>query len=126
MRMMDHAAKIHLMHIVAVIALVMFVILVVVPLILSMGKMSYWRCFWITWAIWVVAWLLFDAGFIPWWADEIYRTTGRGINTGNSICFPLGLLLGWIPGLVIPKIGGVIRRWLKRPKLNGGSHETNI
>jgi hypothetical protein len=78
-------------------------LLFVVPFIYSVWKGNFKRCFWFTWIVWSVVVFVYGI-FNPAIAHIVEKATGESpdISCGG---FVFGIVLGWLPGLIIAPLG---------------------
>jgi len=82
--------------------------LFLIPLVYAVYSRDYKKTFRFTWIIWSIA-LFFWELFLPGYASIMMKATGR--TPDIMIAVPLlfvGVLIGWLPGLIFGAIAKVI------------------
>lgn len=85
------------------IRILLLVLLFVVPFLYCVTNGNFKKGFWFTWIVWSVVVFLFGIS-LPYWAEIRERATGEptDIMCGG---FVLGILTGWLPGLMFAYVG---------------------
>lgn len=96
------------------ILIILALLLFALPLAYSIKKDNWDKSFLFTWAVWAI--VLFIFGILtPALAKIREQLTGEHTDI-QPFGFIAGIVMGWLPGLILPPTGSLIRILLKKFK----------
>ncbi|MHC4638119.1 MAG: hypothetical protein ACYTBV_11560 [Planctomycetota bacterium] len=97
------------------IQILLLVLLFVIPLVYCTCKGDFKKGFWFTWIVWIAVIFIYGI-FLPTIGYLQEKATGEApdIACGG---FVLGVVWGWLPGLVLASIGWTIHKIFFRKKI---------
>jgi len=103
-----------------------WVLLLGVPLGYCLWARNFCRGFWVTWIIWICVWFIMGI-LITRWALLVEKATGDYPDCGMACTMPLlGLVAGWLPGLMFGAVGEGFGRMFRKRGSMVKSNETDI
>ena len=85
-------------------------VLFIVPVVYSIANGSFKKAFWFTWVTWSIV-IFLNGLFIPSMAVLFEKATGE-VADYDGFGFILGLMVGWLPGLIFASGGEFIHNVL--------------